>query len=137
MSPAALTVRVVAAALPIGANVFLFSQRYDVAQQLTTASVAVSNVLGLATLSQLPPLQELAAARGNGLDMDALEAALQENFDKAAAPVAASNDGAGGDEHAPGLDTSPVEVPIYDPAPENPVDAAPGQHNQETNDEPN
>lgn len=51
LSPAALTVMVVAAALPIGANVFLFSQRYGVAQQLTTASVAVSNVLGLATLS--------------------------------------------------------------------------------------
>ncbi len=51
LSQAALTVMVVAAALPIGANVFLFSQRYGVAQQLTTASVAVSNVLGLATLS--------------------------------------------------------------------------------------
>lgn len=51
LAPAALTVMVVAAALPIGANVFLFSQRYGVAQQLTTASVAVSNVLGLATLS--------------------------------------------------------------------------------------
>ena len=51
LPPAPLTVMVVAAALPIGANVFLFSQRYGVAQQLTTASVAVSNVLGLATLS--------------------------------------------------------------------------------------
>lgn len=93
--------------------------------------------LGLATLSQLPPLQEVAEMRGNGLEMEALEAALQENFDKAAAPMAAGNDGAGGETDAPGLDTSPVEVPIHDPAPENPVDAAPGQHNQETNDESN
>ncbi|MDB5917592.1 MAG: scpB [Massilia sp.] len=93
--------------------------------------------LGLAALSQLPPLQEVADMRGNSLDMEALEAALQENFDKAAAPVVAENDGAGGDIDAPGLDTSPVEVPIHDPAPEKPVDAAPGQHNPETNDESN
>ena len=83
--------------------------------------------LGLATLSQLPPLQEVADMRGNSLEMEALEVALQENFDKAAAPVAAENDGAGGDDNAPGLDTSPVEVPIHDPAPEKPVDAATGQ----------
>jgi hypothetical protein len=51
LDSAALIVMVVAAALPIGANVFLFSQRYQVAQDLTTASVAVSNVLGLASLS--------------------------------------------------------------------------------------
>ena len=83
--------------------------------------------LGLATLSQLPPLQEVADMRGNSLEMEALEAALQDNFDKAAAPVVAENDGAGGDDNAPGLDTSPVEVPIHDPAPEKPVDAATGQ----------
>lgn len=46
-----LQVMVVAAALPIGANVFLFSQRYKTAQDLVTASVAVSTVLGLLTLS--------------------------------------------------------------------------------------
>ncbi|KQW64597.1 AEC family transporter [Variovorax sp. Root411] len=45
-----LTVMVVAAALPIGANVFLFSQRYRTAEDLVTASVAMSTVLGLATL---------------------------------------------------------------------------------------
>jgi segregation and condensation protein B len=83
--------------------------------------------LGLATLSQLPPLQEVADMRGSGLEMEALEAALQENFDKAAAPVAAPIDGAGGSDDTPGLDTSPVEAPISDPAPENPVDAATGQ----------
>jgi segregation and condensation protein B len=83
--------------------------------------------LGLATLSQLPPLQELAELGGGGREMEALEAALQENFDKAAAPVATDNHGAGGEEDVPGLDTSLVEVPIHDPAPENPVDAATGQ----------
>ena len=46
-----LTVMVVAAALPIGANVFLFSQRYRTAEELVTASVVVSTVLALVTLS--------------------------------------------------------------------------------------
>ncbi len=46
-----LTVMVLAAALPIGANVFLFSQRYEVAEELITASVAVSTVLALLSLT--------------------------------------------------------------------------------------
>jgi len=46
-----LTVMVVAAALPIGANVFLFSQRYNVAHDLVTASIGVSTGLALFTLS--------------------------------------------------------------------------------------
>jgi malonate transporter len=46
-----LQVMVVAAALPIGANVFLFSQRYKTAEDLVTASVAVSTALTLVTLS--------------------------------------------------------------------------------------
>ena len=46
-----MTVMVVTAALPIGANVFLFSQRYAVAQDLVTASVAMSSMLGLLTLT--------------------------------------------------------------------------------------
>ena len=46
-----LTVMVVAAAMPIGANVFMFSQRYEVAQELVTASVAVSTVSALLTVS--------------------------------------------------------------------------------------
>ncbi len=37
--------------------------------------------LGLHSLSQLPPLQQISEMQGNGLE--ALEAALQENFDKA------------------------------------------------------
>jgi hypothetical protein len=42
-----LAVMVVAASLPVGANVFLFSQRYRKAEDLVTASVAVSTVLAL------------------------------------------------------------------------------------------
>jgi len=45
-----LTVMVVAAALPIGANVFIFAQRYAVAEELVTASVIVSNAAALLTL---------------------------------------------------------------------------------------
>ncbi len=47
----ALTVMIVAASLPMGANVFMFAQRYQVAQDLVTASMAVSTVLGLLTIS--------------------------------------------------------------------------------------
>ena len=46
-----LTVMIVAASLPIGANVFMFSQRYEVAEDLVTASVAVSTGLALGTVS--------------------------------------------------------------------------------------
>ena len=46
-----MTVMVVAASLPIGANVFLFSQRYQVAEELVTASVAVSTALALVSLT--------------------------------------------------------------------------------------
>jgi predicted permease len=46
-----LTVMIVAASLPIGANVFMFSQRYEVAQELVTASVAVSTALALVSVS--------------------------------------------------------------------------------------
>ncbi len=45
-----LAVMVVTAGLPIGANVYLFSQRYGVAEELITASVAVTTVMGLITL---------------------------------------------------------------------------------------
>jgi malonate transporter and related proteins len=46
-----LTVMVVAASMPIGANVFMFSQRYNVAEELVTASVAVSTAMALVTVS--------------------------------------------------------------------------------------
>ena len=42
-----LAVLVTTAALPIGANVFLFSQRYGVAQDVVTAGVALSTLLSL------------------------------------------------------------------------------------------
>lgn len=45
------TTMVVAASLPIGANVFLFSQRYGVAKSEVTAAVALSTGLGLLTVS--------------------------------------------------------------------------------------
>ena len=65
--------------------------------------------LGLASLSQLPPLAQVGDV-GQGRSLEALEAALQQ-FD----------------------DTSPVEVPMNDPAPE----SAPVSENKETNDEIN
>ena len=46
-----LKVMVVAAALPVGANVFLFSQRYHKEEDLVTASVAVSTVMAVGTVS--------------------------------------------------------------------------------------
>jgi hypothetical protein len=46
-----LVVMVIAASMPIGANVFLFSQRYKVAETLVTASVAVSTALALVTVT--------------------------------------------------------------------------------------
>jgi len=46
-----LTVMVVAASLPIGANVFLFAQRYRTSEGLITASVVVSTVMALVSLS--------------------------------------------------------------------------------------
>lgn len=56
LSGLTLLVMVVTAALPIGANVFLFSQRYQVAEELVTASVAVSSLLGLLTVSAVMAL---------------------------------------------------------------------------------
>jgi segregation and condensation protein B len=121
--------------------------------------------LGLASLSQLPPLQQLSEMQ-SGLEMEALEAALQENFDKAAAEPGRHPEDARTDQEpsiqeavaAPEPEPEPAapeqeQVPeqaandaapesaqqatIPDPAPEITVDAAPGQHNQETNDESN
>jgi malonate transporter len=56
-----LTVLVVAASLPIGANVFLFSQRYQKAQDLVTASVAVSTLIALVTVTITMTLVPLLA----------------------------------------------------------------------------
>jgi predicted permease len=50
LSSLALVIMVVTAALPMGANVFLFSQRYAVAEELVTASIIVSNAAALFTV---------------------------------------------------------------------------------------
>lgn len=47
----ALAVMVATAALPTGANVFIFSQRYGVAQAVITAGVAVSTLMALLSVS--------------------------------------------------------------------------------------
>lgn len=101
--------------------------------------------MGLNSLSQLPPLPQMEAPRG-GHEMAVLEAALQENFNKVTNQVV--NDveehvGAGGDTAVTDPTASPgssshashVEAYTHDPAPELTVDAAPGQPNQETNNE--
>ena len=112
--------------------------------------------LGLNALSQLPPLQQISDIAGGGPDMEALEAALQENFDKAALVAAQQTDGADSaeavaqpdavpeseaDVHAEaanpaGMGADAIAVAItydtHDPAPDLTVDA---EHNQETNNE--
>ena len=54
-----LAVMTLAGALPMGANVFLFSQRYRTAEELVTASVVVSTGLGLLTVSIVLALTQL------------------------------------------------------------------------------
>jgi malonate transporter len=54
-----LTVMVVAAALPIGANVFLFSQRYQKEEDVVTAAVAVSTVFAMISISLVMALLPL------------------------------------------------------------------------------
>ncbi len=49
--------------------------------------------LGLSSLSQLPPLQQISEMQ-RGSEMEALEAALQENFDKAAHDAAEESEAA-------------------------------------------
>jgi malonate transporter and related proteins len=49
----ALSVMVVAAALPIGANVFLFSQRYQKEEDAVTASIALSTLFSMFSISAL------------------------------------------------------------------------------------
>ena len=57
-----LTVMVVAAALPIGANVFLFSQRYQKEEDVVTAAVAVSTVFAIVSVSLVMALLPLLPA---------------------------------------------------------------------------
>jgi len=51
LSGVPLAVMVVVASLPIGANVFLFSQRYQVAEDLITASVGLSTLLAIGSVA--------------------------------------------------------------------------------------
>ena len=51
LSPLATSVAVTCAALPIGANVFLFAQRYSVNENVTTAAIALSSLAALASLT--------------------------------------------------------------------------------------
>ena len=57
-----LTVMVVAAALPIGANVFLFSQRYQKEEDVVTAAVAVSTTLALVSVTLVMALLPMLPA---------------------------------------------------------------------------
>jgi malonate transporter and related proteins len=49
----AYTVMVVAAGLPVGANAFIFAQRYRVAQDVTTSAMGLSTVMALFSLSAI------------------------------------------------------------------------------------
>jgi len=57
-----LAVMVVAAALPIGANVFLFSQRYQKEEDVVTAAVAVSTALALVSITLIMALLPMLPA---------------------------------------------------------------------------
>jgi predicted permease len=57
-----LSVMVVVAALPIGANVFLFSQRYRKEEDTVTAGVAVSTAMALVSVSAVMALLPLLPA---------------------------------------------------------------------------
>ncbi|HEV7620043.1 MAG TPA: SMC-Scp complex subunit ScpB [Burkholderiaceae bacterium] len=115
--------------------------------------------LGLTSLDQLPPLQQVMKGDMQGgalLEMRALEADLQASLDQTAmnftaesredddsAAVAIAAEFVAEDPKAevqsdPGhavspVEISPIEASAHDPAPESTVDAAPGQHNQESN----
>ena len=57
-----LSVMVVAAALPVGANVFLFSQRYQKEEEVVTASVALSTAMALISVSLVMAVLPLLTA---------------------------------------------------------------------------
>ena len=57
-----LQVCVMMAALPVGANVFLFSQRYEKEEDVVTASVALSAVMALVSVTLFMALLPLLPA---------------------------------------------------------------------------
>jgi segregation and condensation protein B len=98
--------------------------------------------LGLNSLTQLPTLQQISEPQGGAPDMAALEAALQQNFDKAALDAAERQGNlASTPDGTPALaadvttdvttDTTPAAI-NPDLAPDVMVDA---EYNQETNNE--
>lgn len=110
--------------------------------------------LGLTSLDQLPPLQQVMKGDMQGgalVEMRALEADLQASLDQTAMnftaelregddPVAVAiaaefvvEDPKAEVQPDPGHAVSSIEAFAHDPAPESTVDAAPGQHNQESN----
>jgi segregation and condensation protein B len=110
--------------------------------------------LGLTSLDQLPPLQQVMKGDMQGgalLEMRALEADLQASLDQTAMNFTAESrehddsvavaiaaefvveDPKAEVQPDPGHAVSPIEAFAHDPAPESTVDAAPGQHNQESN----
>ena len=111
--------------------------------------------LGLTSLDQLPPLQQVAKGDMQGgalLEMQALEAGLQENLDQsaidfaevavetAAEPVepainVAEEDFGAGIVAVTDLPVSPTEALPNDPSPELSGGLANSQHNQEPNNE--
>jgi segregation and condensation protein B len=112
--------------------------------------------LGLTSLDQLPPLQQLSKEEMQGgmlTQMQALGAEMQANLDQAAINFAADGAGqenttvletgtahadeAAGAEPQPGSPASQslVASPSFDPASELQTDAAPSHPNQELNDE--
>jgi segregation and condensation protein B len=115
--------------------------------------------LGLSSLNQLPPLQQVGAGEmqaGSLLEIQALEASLQENLSQAPVdapepsdadadnPSAAALPGEDGGQAVPAANAMTPATDIstdnqelsQDAAPENPANAAPNQDNQDTNDEP-
>jgi len=83
--------------------------------------------LGLNSLAQLPPLQQLSDMQGNGPDLEALEAALQQNFEQQAEQQTAE----AAPEAAPEIASD--EAVNHDPAPE--VVTVDAEYNQESNNE--
>lgn len=113
--------------------------------------------LGLTSLDQLPPLQQMMKGEvqhGSLLEMQALEAEMQASLDQSAIDFAAeareereetamesiTEVNAAHSEAEADFDSDRLvlntEVPSHDPAPESTIDAAPGPQNDESNNDP-
>ncbi len=111
--------------------------------------------LGLTSLDQLPPLQQMMKGEmqhASLLEMQALESEMQANLDQAAIDFAAEAREEREEtamesitevnaEHSEAASDSGrlvlnAEVPSHDPVPESTTDAAPGPQNDESNNDP-